>query len=355
MMKFIATAAPVWARALRRLRLLGEINDLAAERIEIWPAEMTMGLPAIELAGEFDRVKNVRPYTTLAEQAAAMTGHHTHHSATVGYRLRNALIADGTLYVGSRYEAIAKMRRRPFVFGRFREYETAQLCADVGSDLFFGRWLCDSLAKEILAEEQGLKPLNQPNRLRIHEKGYRTILAMAADLPDVALVRDLWVIDDRGYNAHHVRRFKLLRQRLRGPAIADRSPQRLIYIGRGQTGIPGRDIQNEGELQAILSGLGFTVINPEVMTPAEIRAALISARIVVGTEGSALAHAQVALPEGSAIIVIQPANRFSSAHKPVAEAAGVRFGYIVAEPHGLQLRLDIDRLRRTIELVSRVI
>jgi hypothetical protein len=138
MMKFIATAAPVWARALRRLRLLGEINDLAAERIEIWPAEMTMGLPAIGLAGEFDRVKNVRPYTTLAEQAAAMTGHHTHHSATVGYRLRNALIADGTLYVGSRYEAIAKMRRRPFVFGRFREYETAQLCADVGSDLFFG-------------------------------------------------------------------------------------------------------------------------------------------------------------------------------------------------------------------------
>ena len=79
----------------------------------------------------------------------------------------------------------------------------------------------------------------------------------------------------------------------------------------------------------------------------------MSARIVVAVEGSALAHAMVAMPSGGCIVTIQPSNRFSSAFKSVAEFAGILFAYIVAEASGQQLRLSTERLLRLLEVVDK--
>jgi len=351
-MKFIASAAPIWARVLRKLKVGEEINDIAAEHIEICAAETTEERPAIALPDEFDRVLKPRHNISIVELAAAVAGGPTMHGPTVAYRFRDVLLADGSIYVGFRYEQVAKFRRRPIIFGHFPEYETAQLCADSGSDIFFGHWLCDSLAKEMLAKERGLRPLNQPNDLRIHEQGYRSILGMTADMPQTAYIRDLWTVDDRGYNSDHVRRFRALRTKLRETREAETKASRLIYLGRGRTGESGRNLQNEQEIQAALDATGFDAIHPEEIAPPEIRDALMYARIVVSVEGSALAHAVLALPEGSAIVVIQPANRFSHAFKSVSEFAGIRFAYIVAEQRGTQLWLDPARLIKLIEMVD---
>ncbi len=348
-MSFIVSAAPIWSRLARKALGNRSINEAAVERVEISTAYTVEELPALALPGEFSRARNARHHT-LAELARLLEGQIVQHPATVAFRLRDAIIADGTVYVGTKLELIAQTQRRAIIFGRSQEYETAQLCADIGSDLFFGRWLCDSLAKEILANERGLQPINQGNRLRMHEIGYRAILKLMADQPKTAVIRNLWVVDDRGYNADHVRRFRLLRQRMRSSA-----PNKVgakVYLTRGVTGVLGRAIENESEVVGLLEALGFSVLRPELMNPAEIRAALISARIVVAVEGSVLAHAQVTLPEGSAILVIQPADRFSVAHKSVAEAAKLRFGYVVAESKESGLWVDIGRLRRTLDLVE---
>ena len=345
------SVAPTWARV--RSKIYGRqapLAELAEKKFELAPALEVEESSALALPGEFERVEGTRAYTSIVEQAGIVKGGLRSHLPTIAYRYSNVLLVDGVIYVRGGYERISSRRSRLVVLDRAQTYSSAVICADIGSDIFFGRWLCDSLAKELLACELGMEPINQSNPARIHEKGYRGLLGLNAHLPDVARIDDLLVVDDRGYNKDHVRRFRELRNRLR-VRTGSSGPTR-VYIARGRIAVEGRSIHNDSEVARALCSLGFTVIYPEEMTPDTIQAALRNARIVVAVEGSTLAHAQLAMPQGGAMITIQPSNRFSTAHKSVAEAAGLRFGYVVGQAHGVGLTVDIDRLCRTIELAD---
>ena len=341
--------SPTSSRILRKARLSGPLSEAASETIELHPATTASELPAIALSGEFDRIKQPRHQIPMAQLETALSGGPTMHAATIGYRFTNALLADGSIYVGYRYETVAQRPRYPLIFGAVSEYDTAQLCADAGADVFFGRWLINSLTKELLAQEQCMQPINQPNAIRIHEAGYRSLLNLYADAPDRALFTNLWIVDDRGYNTDHVRRFRALRQRL---PQSKRRPDKLVYLGRGKIGVPGRDIAAEETLQDTLANAGFTIIHPELMSAWQIQRALGDARLVLAVEGSAIAHALLAMPSGGAIVTLQPDNRFSTAHKSIAEFAGIRFAFLVATSTNLGLSVDDQRLMRLIDVVQ---
>jgi len=349
----IFSVAPTWERIRSNFTRRIPFTELAVERLELAPRWEVEERPALALRDEFQRVEGTRAYTSIIEQAAIVRGGLRSHLPTLAYRYRNALLVDGTVYVQGGFEGIASRSKRLIVLDRACEYSDALICADIGSDMFFGRWLCDSLAKELLARELGLQPINQSNAARIHENGYRSLLELDADSPDVARIDNLLIVDDRGYNEDHVRRFRELRSRLRKHASC--TGPTLIYLSRGRIAVPGRAIHNDMEMEATLFSLGFTIIHPEDMTPEEVHGALENARIVVAVEGSALAHAQVAMLQGGALVAIQPSNRFSTAHKSVAEAAGLRFGYVVAQADQNGLTVDINRLCKTIELVDKVV
>lgn len=349
-MRLIFSTAPTWQRLRSKIHLTIPIPELADERIQISPGLDVEEMPALALPDEFDRIKKTRDYTSLNEEAAIVQGGLRRHLPTIAYRYRNALLADGTVYVRGGFETIASCGRRPLILDRAEEYPNAMICADIGSDLFFGRWLCDALAKELLASELGLEPINQRHPMRIHEEGYRSLLGLHAHVPTIAHIENMLLVDDRGYNQHHVRRFLELRARMR--ARAGVSGPKMVYLGRGLLAATGRGIQNGPAVQAALRSLDVAIINPEDMSAAEIHGALSHARIVIAVEGSALAHAQLAMPAGGAMIAIQPSNRFSTAHKSAAEAAGIRFGYVIAQARGGGLTVDIHRLVKTIELVS---
>lgn len=349
-MGLIVSAAPTWQRLRSKIHSVKAMPELAIERIEIAPGLEVEEKPALALPNEFDLVEKTRDYTSIDKEAIILKGGARYHLPTIAYRYRNALLADGTIYVRGGYEAITSRRRRPLIVDQAEEYSNAMICADMGSDLFFGHWLCNALAKELLASELHLEPINQPHPLRIHEAGYRSILGLQAQLPNVARIENMLLVDDRGYNQHHVRRFLELRARMRAQSGA--SGPEMVYLSRGQLAVSGRGIRNDPAVEAALQSLGFIVLYPEDMSAAEIHAALSHARIIVAVEGSALAHAQLAMPAGGAIIAIQPSNRFSTAHKSAADAAGIRFGYLIAKAEGEGLTVDIKRLCETIELVT---
>jgi len=345
----ILSAAPTWQRIRSRIHPARAMPDLAIERIEIAPGLEVEEKPALALPDEFALVEKTRDYTSIDKEAIILKGGARYHQPTIAYRYRDAFLADGTIYVRGGYAAITARRRRPLIVDQAEEYSNAMLCADMGSDLFFGRWLCDALAKELLASELGLVPINQSHPMRIHEEGYRRILGLQAHLPNVARIQNLLLVDDRGYNQHHAGRFLELRARMR--AQAGVSGPEMVYLARGQLAVSGRAIQNAPAVEAMLRSLGFTILYPEEMSAAEIQAALSHARVLIAVEGSALAHAQLTMPTGGAMIVIQPSNRFSTAHKSAAEFADIRFGYLVAKAEEEGLTVDIKRLCETIDLV----
>ena len=166
----------------------------------------------------------------------------------------------------------------------------------------------------------------------------------------LAKVKSLWLIDDRGINLNRVDRFRRLRSRL-GKNIRKTSVNTpYVYLSRGSSGVK-RNLVNEGSITTILSGMGFDIIDPMKMTSTTIAERLRNAKVVISVEGSHSSHALLTMPTGGAILIIQPPERFLHSWKFFGDIVGLRYGFVVADPHPEGFSLEPDRLLRTLDLV----
>jgi Glycosyltransferase 61 len=336
-----------------RSKLLGPvpIRSLATSKVELAPADECPALPVISLGDEFDRIRRVVPLSTIEDQREWITRARTRHGPTLAYRFENAVLADHTVYVpGGGYEVARSGNKRAILPGKYEEYDGAQLCTYAASNLFFGHWLRDALAMELLAEQRGLVALSYAKRPWIHEPGYREMVNLPGTAVSFASVRDLWIVDDSGLNKEWRGRFRELRTRVRRTA-SNGGPTH-VFLSRGRSGA-ARELLNSATITDALVNRGFTVVEPEALSPFEIVHSLASAKVVISVEGSALNHVQYALPENSAIIAIQPPEQFNAFHKILADFNNLRFGYVVADPASEgSFVLEPERLLRTLDLVE---
>ncbi|GAA4722796.1 glycosyltransferase family 61 protein [Sphingomonas lutea] len=319
------------------------------EKEVLHPGETIDVSPAITLDGEMARVLGTGPWTTV-EQELSESKARTHvHGPTVAYRLCDALIADGTVYAKNVRLPWGVADRRAILFDEGSHLANAQLCVSAASSTFFGHWMRDGLCLEQLAHERDLVPVSFARTPWLHEPGYRELADLSGAPVLVARASSLWVVDDRGLNGEWARRFRLVRERIRSKVTmgdADR-----VYLARGSLGA-ARTLVNEHEITAELARAGFTIVEPEKLSPRALVQALGRARIVVSFEGSHLNHAQFSMPERAALVVIQPATRFYMFHKALTDILSGKFGYVVAEPCGSGFKLSTSRLRRTLDLVE---
>lgn len=324
------------------------LSQAAVEEVVLHPAQETFSRAAISMPGEIDRATGSIEFSTLDEQRIWDREGMLPHGPTISYLLHNALYDRGAVYAGAYGGRIKSLRRRPIVVGSIDHVVEGQMCSGGGGERFFGHWLCDNLSSELLAADRGLHPLVGRWPVYDHEPGYRALADLHAWSIDCAIVDKLWMIDDRGYNAGRVERFRRLRSRIG----AGRSPGGdIVYIGRGVTGA-ARHLINDADVREVFAQRGFVIVDPEQLQPHEIVRSLSRASVVVSVEGSALCHALVAAPASAGIVAIQPPNRLNLFNKIVADLLGMRFGYVVAEPHGQAFSVDITRLMKTIDLVA---
>lgn len=340
--------APLRSGLRRRLRTGYDIFAGAEEAVELAPAETREAPAAIALPGEIERAAGVYPGTTLAAERLMMTAPEWKHEATTAFRFSNVLLAHDTIYLGGHDIVCGEKRRRLFIWDDVERVGEGQYCGDFGHQSFFGHWLRTGLLKEALAAQRGMTPLNFARRPWRHEEGYRQLTGLRDVQVSAARVKSLWLVDDRGLNANWIERFRMLRGRIRGAAKGGPSH---VYLARGSTGA-SREVLNADELIEHLVRRGFAMLEPEKMEPSAIAQALAGADLVVSVEGSALNHAHYALPPSAAMIAIQPPYRFNAYHKQVADAAGFRFGFVVADPGPGGFRVDIERLLRTMDLAA---
>jgi hypothetical protein len=93
---------------------------------------------------------------------------------------------------------------------------------------------------------------------------------------------------------------------------------------------------------------------PESEEPRTLVEKLFGAEIAIAIEGSVHNHCWVAMPPRSTFVAIQPPTRFNSSGKMRADAIGINWAYVVADPHPDGFCLPTDRLLRTIDEVVRV-
>jgi hypothetical protein len=336
---------PVTARLRGKWLGNGEIHNCASEIIELAPSIKREHPAAISLPSEFDRVLSFQEETTAEIEHERLRSGERHHGPTVAYRLDDAVIAQGTLYYKSGYDVMRGGASAVIPSQRERS-PVMQLCTNYVIERYFGHWLTDGLALELLADEMSVRSIVLKRKQWLHEQDYRKLTHLEALQTEHALVDHLWVVDDRGINNGWTARINKLRERCRS-AVTCMGPKR-VMLARGTLGAP-RNLVNFNEVQKALQKSGFEIINPETESATNLVNILSSAEIVVLIEGSTQEHCTYALPVGSTLLTIQPPTRFTALSKERADAVGFNWAFVVADPRSDGFFLPIDRLMRTLD------
>jgi capsular polysaccharide biosynthesis protein len=339
------TALRNTARIRRKLFGLTTGYKAAEETIVVHPADEMETSEAISLPGEIERAIAAVPSSSLAEQRRWASPGILPHGQTTLYRLRDAYIAGDEVHSRNSFDRHGRTVP-PATSANVRIVDEGLLC-EAGGATFFGHWLCDNLCTELLATEIGMTPLSLTPRW-MHETGYRKITGLDATNAPVMAIKDLWLVDDRGYNRGRIARYRHLRNLVRN-GMSD-AGLGMVYIARGLTGT-ARNLVNDQEVRRALTIKGFAILEPERSSPQEIVDALSHASLIVSIEGSAICHALLALPPKAGMIIIQPPDHFNIFNKIIGDFSQLRTGFVVAEPDDDGFRLDISRLLRTIDLV----
>ncbi len=340
---------PLTARIVRPLDAEGFWRG--AETVEIDPAGRVERAPALHLPDELDRIVAHYPGVAPRDDLDRLLHTDRVEPATIARIIPDVIVADGTLLRHGAVQVLRPGPKRKILRGDFTTLPEAMLCADYVIDRYFGHWVADGWSREQLAVERGMVPMVlDPDRFG-HSAGYRALIDLPARRLADTRVKRLWLIDDRGYNPARMERFRRVRARLRAAVAGGNGPPG-VFIRRG-TQAAGRTLRNEDEVIAALATRGFAVIAPDAMAPAAIAATLRDARIVIGVEGSALAHANAVLDAGACVFAIQSPTSFNTIHRLATADAGLRFAFSVGDPAaGDDFTMPVARLLRAVAMVE---
>jgi capsular polysaccharide biosynthesis protein len=123
-------------------------------------------------------------------------------------------------------------------------------------------------------------------------------------------------------------------------------------LTRGTLGTK-RSLINSSEVHEALVRLGFDIVHPELETARGLAEKLCGVEIAIAVEGSAQDHCWLTMPRQSTFVAILPPTRFNAHGKMRADAIGINWAYVVADPHPNGFCLPTDRLLRTIDEVMR--
>jgi hypothetical protein len=330
-----------------------EIQSLATRQWQLCAATESRCRPALMLPGTMERIKSFSPLTHAEHEMAMLRGAVIRHDASVRYLVEGAAIAGAFIYVGAARWHVGMGEEHLLVKGCPTPpvmLDEAIVRCTYNISHYFGCMLLDG-APLALIDEHSPGSIVLPGRPYSHESGYRRLLGL--DEPaqvSRGWVQHLTLYTDHAQNEYKRSRYGELRARLRARLTAPdaTAPRPMVYIGRGSAG-EARVLVNEDQVIAALRAIGFKIVDPSVMTAEEIAVETLDASLVVGVEGSHLAHTIYSMAADAAFLVIQPPSRVAMAFKEFTDCVGMTFGMVVADAADAGFSLPIDMLLRMVD------
>jgi len=337
-------------------RLLGRgatLSELASDQWEIAPAEITHVPPAIFLPGTLEKIVGTQKDTSVKAEIARIYGGKISHRSTMAYNFQDVTIDSSCIYTPRTKIRLTPRQHITPKKSDWLDLERASLGCTLYGNIYFGHWMADVQPLVLLAREVA-QPLSVPFRTGQHHASYSKLLDTQTLCAVRAHVQNLTIFDDVGQNHHRRARYQTLRTRLRQLTQTSTTGSRHsngVMLLRGNSGTP-RQLINEQTLAQMLSARGFDIINPSTCEAAEVIQRTLDARIVVGVEGSQLAHATYTIAQKGAMVVLQPPWRFNNSHKDRMDGIGVRYAVLVGDTQGNGFTIDPEQLLRTLDLVD---
>ncbi|MCV0437574.1 MAG: glycosyltransferase family 61 protein [Hydrogenophaga sp.] len=337
----------------------GKAVDIRTQASKTWvlcPAEEAHTPPAIHLPGEIDRIQSVSPWRMHDAELASIHGGQVRHASSEAHLLEDVELAGAFLYKDAAVSQPGFGKRHWWLSGSIpleRYTESHLITSHMGSH-FFGTLLLDDYPLALLPPEGAhrLPMCTQPSR---HNAQYRELLELPMSLPvQRARIDRLIVYTDFAQNSLKVKRYEVLRTALRRNCPRTATSSAGVYLRRGRSG-ELRLLDNEAQVEEMLAGMGFDIIDPMVLTAAEISSRTLDAPLVISVEGSHLSHAIFSASDTATFVVLQPPDRLCMTYKEYTDQMGsMRFAFLVGDRSAQGFRVEPDHLKRLLDLVATV-
>lgn len=319
---------------------------------ELSPAETRRAQAAIHLDDEIGRVISPVHATDMQREMLYVAGKPVDHGATVRYELKNVRVIDGHLYTDSSLYKLTKQRQALTVRDKLQELDVAFLGCSWAGNEYFGHWIADDLPLNRVPHSE-IQAISTHPQLSPHQQFYADTLQIHTEPVKNAKVETLTVVQDLGQNQHKRGRYLELRERLR-TRLATVCENKQVFIKRGSTGRQ-RGFLNEDEVADHLEKRGFEIVDIQNLNAEEIVKTLLDAKIVMGVDGSHLAHGLYTIHQDGVFVVIQPPTRFFNLFHYFLDCMGIRYAFTVGEQDGEGFRLSVDRVDRLLTLIDQKI
>lgn len=332
------------ARHVRRLAIgPGTLQSVADDIETICPAEESETPATACLPGQIDRITGASVFTTVEAEIKQVTQRITTHAPTLAYHISGATLYNGNVYCRNFKLPVSSGSRTT---GSIHLASAPLASSHIGSQ-FFGHWLRDDCSRYLLAENYG-KPLTLGHAGYGHAATYAEMFGQDWTPITGAAIDHLVVFQDYAQNSNKKKRYQALRQAIRNNVSP--APTPLVYLCRGNTGQP-RKVANERGLVDELVRQGFIVADVGADDIKDIMSKIAGAKLVVSIEGSHVNHCCMSLSAGSALLLLQPSDRFSANFKGWAEAIDIRSGFVVGPRSESGYQFETSEILKTMELL----
>jgi hypothetical protein len=312
-------------------------------RTEIVPVSAPVMLP-----GQLDRVTGTDEHSTVDFHRTAATEHESEHAPVLRWTFKHALVGRNGFVSSTANEHYGSGLRRAALSAPLRRVDELRHCQDYVTWRYFGHWLMDAIPKALI--DPGVGELWMPHHPDWgHAADFVKALGLQPVEDELIFANRLYVYQDFAQGQHKSARYAWMRAKLHA-AFDSRPGNDRVYLRRGATGA-ARLVVNEDALVDRLSTLGWKICDVGTLPVADLHKALHGANVVVSMEGSHINHAHLALEPGSALVMLTPADRFTTNQIGRCRANGITPGIVVANGTARTgYHVDPDEVLRTVDL-----
>ncbi|WP_372752967.1 glycosyltransferase 61 family protein [Mariniflexile sp.] len=356
-MRYTPIAYTKYLKGLNKTYLMsrqGKILDaLSVKSWDMAPGNTSITPKAYFLDGQLERIKAI---IFTPDAVAIMKGGQTiTNQPTRAYLLKDVWMLDGAIYKGLHRFVMhhhSKLKPSMYYFPSMvvdTEINDATIYNTYDGHSYFFDWLVDDCCMYPLAASEGV-PVTSDLFSHADAPLYESVFEMNPVRTHRAYLKQaIFFDDDWGNNASKHERFMLHRSKLLAKFPNPKHPG--VFILRGQTGV-SRKLVNELELaQTLQDTYGFRIVDVAKQSAAEIISACVGAQVIVGIEGSHMAHGLMVLEPETSILILQPPHRFTAVLKLTADMAGIHYGFVVGIPKEDGFYIAAEEVQKTIALL----
>jgi capsular polysaccharide biosynthesis protein len=329
-------------------------REIAVDSWELAPAETRENPAPLCIAGQLDKARSI-DHGWRVNNLRNLFSPTLTHKATTAHLVKNVDLAGPALFSGRMHHRLSE--QRPAILDRepIERIASGVLASGFSGNVWFGHFIGDTCPMCLMACDvaaaRGAEVISAPliTDTLGQRKRYLELQGIDLRILSRAHFDEIVIVDPLGQNAYYRSKMEEFRRRIRRrvpPSFGNHN----VYLPRGRHGA-NRNPSNLEEIESLLHDYGFHFVEPERMTLDAFVEVMLDAKLVVGLEGSQLAHMLPTARDGAILITLQQPKVFDTPLKLWTETIGMRWGFLIGHPSAKGYRIDRDELRRTLDLV----